>query len=110
MNKNDPEYKKLVEETIREESGDKAVSDPLAEWNQTKEKNFLDEYENLVKNSERKEKIYENDEVVVIDKLFTKNKRVCEKCKKSVLGNRDTIYITKHKVCEKCFIIHYEGR
>lgn len=109
MNKNNQEYRDKINSLLKQEYGEKCLKDPLEEWSKEKEQKFLDEYTKLI-GEQKQANIHETEQLVIIDKIGKRKKKSCERCNKNVFTNRDTIYLTKHKVCEKCYVIFYEGR
>lgn len=101
--------KEQINNFLAQEYGSECLKDPLSEWTKEREEQFLEEYSKMISN-QKQDKIEEKNDVIVIDQMVKRKKKECEKCKKNVFTNRDTIYITKHKVCENCYIVFYEGR
>ena len=106
----DPEHLIKVEKAIQEKYGDEAIQNPKANWNQQKEKEYLQQIKKIAKAEQPKEKI-EVEGVLMPKKLFRKeSKRTCPECKIYSFEIRDDLYMAKFKCCFKCYIKYVEGR
>ena len=106
----DPDYLIKVEKAIQEKYGDESVQNPIATWDQEKEKEYLKQIKKIVKLERAKEKI-EVDGVLMPKKLFRKeSERTCPVCEIYSFNMKDDLYMAKYKCCFKCYIHHVEGR
>ena len=106
----DPEHLIKVEKAIQEKYGDEAIQNPKANWDQEKEKKYLEQIKKIAKTEKQKEKIKVNG-VLIPKKLFRKeSKRTCPECKIYSFDTRDDLYMAKFKCCFKCYILYVEGR
>jgi len=106
----DPEHLIKVEKAIQEKYGEEAIQNPKANWDQEKEKQYLEQIKKIAKSEKPKEKI-EVDGVLMPKKLFRKeSKRTCPECKIYSFDMRDDLYMAKFKCCFKCYILYVEGR
>ena len=103
-----------VEKAIAQKYGEEAVQNPKANWDEEKEKEYL---EQLKKASEKEKKIKEKSEKVetngffVSKKLLTKDtKRECPICDKYSFKLKDDVYMTKFECCYDCYIQYVDGR
>jgi hypothetical protein len=106
----DPDNLIKVEKAIQEKYGDEAIQNPKANWDQEKEKEYLQQIKKIAKSEKPREKI-EVDGVLIPKKLFTKeSKRTCPKCKIYSFNGKDDLYMAKFKCCFECYIQYVEGR
>ncbi len=113
MSKKDPNYAVKVEQAIAKKYGDQTVVNPKSQWDDEKEKKYLDELKEVYYNSTVKED-YDKEEVegVFIPKKLLKeeSKRSCPVCSEYSFKSKDDVYMTKFNCCFKCYIQHVEGR
>ncbi len=105
-----------IEKAVKEKYGEAAIHNPKANWNEEKEKDYIQQVK------ERAEKIAEkqtNQEIVqengflLRKKLFTtKTVRVCpiKTCKRYSFSIKDDVYMSKFECCYECYIKFVEGR
>ena len=106
----DPEHLIKVEKAIQEKYGEEAIQNPKANWDQEKEKQYLEQIKKIAKSEKPKEKI-EVDGVLMPKKLFRKeSKRTCPECKVYSFSMKDDLYMAKYKCCFKCYILYVEDR
>jgi hypothetical protein len=112
--KEDPNHIAKVEKAIAQKYGKEAIQNPKANWDEDKEKEYL---EQLKKLSDKEDKIKEKSEKVetngffVSKKLLTKDsKRECPVCGSYSFKAVDDVYMTKYECCFKCYIQYVEGR
>lgn len=105
-----------IENAIKEKYGDKAIVNPRANWNEEKEKNYIEQVKESSRsnkqNSEKQEIVEENG-FLIKKKLFTtKPTRVCPvfQCKRYSFNIKDDVYMNKFGCCYECYIKHVEGR
>jgi hypothetical protein len=99
-----------VEKAIQEKYGDKAIQNPKANWDQEKEKEYLQQIKRVYENQKPKEKVEVNG-ILMPKKLFNReSNRTCPVCKVYTRQIKDDLYLTKFKCCYHCYIMHVEGR
>ena len=103
-----------IEKAIKEKYGDEAVVHPRAEWDDEKEKKYLEEIKKL---SEEKQVIAEKSDKVdnggffISKKLLNKEiRRECPVCSVYSFDMRDDVYMSKFKCCYECYIQYVESR
>ena len=100
----DPEHLIKVEKAIQEKYGDEAIQNPKANWDQEKEKEYLQQIKKIAKSEKQKEKI-EVEGVLMPKKLFRKeSKRTCPECKIYSFDMKDDLYMAKFKRCYTCYL------
>tara|TARA_Y100000310_G_C20135333_1_gene557751 strand:+ start:224 stop:574 length:351 start_codon:yes stop_codon:yes gene_type:complete len=100
----DPEYLIKVEKAIQEKYGEEAIQNPKANWDEEKEKEYLQQIKKISKSEKQKEKI-EVDGVLMPKKLFTKESiRTCPECKIYSFDMKDNLYMAKFKRCHLCYM------
>ena len=113
MKSKDPNYAIKVEKAIAEKYGAETVQHPKKEWDDEKEKRYLEQLKEIHFH-ESKEEDYDKQElngVFIPKKLITKSSnRSCPVCKKYSFKSNDDVYMTKFNCCEKCYIQWVEGR
>ncbi len=106
----DPDKLIKVELAIQEKYGEEAIQNPKANWNQEKERAYLEQIKQISKSEKPKEKM-EVDGVLMPKKLFIKKiERTCPQCNKYSFKSKDDLYMTKFKCCFKCYVLYVEGR
>jgi hypothetical protein len=100
----DPEHLIKVEKAIQEKYGDETIQNPKANWDQEKEKEYLEQIKKIAKSEKPKEKIIVEG-VLMPKKLFRKeSKRTCPECKIYSFNMRDDLYMAKFKRCYVCYL------
>ena len=112
MKSKDPNYAVKVEQAITEKYGVKTVQHPKKEWNDEKEKQYLEDLKGFYKYEESgMNEEQEINGVFIPNKLITKNsKRSCPVCNVYSFKSNDDVYMSKFDCCEKCYIQYIEGR
>lgn len=103
-----------IEKAIAEKYGKEAVQNPKGNWNEIKERDYLEQskqfYKKQRKNDEWQEKVDVNG-IKISKKLLNreslKNCPVCNAFPKSV---KDDVSLIKFKCCSKCYVQYVEGR
>ena len=103
-----------IEKAISEKYGEEAVANPMASWDEEREKDYLKQmkkfYTKIKRNEEHQEKIDING-IKVSKKLLNreslKNCPVCGAFPKSV---KDDVSLIKFKCCSKCYFEYVDGR
>tara|TARA_Y100000592_G_scaffold95898_1_gene163326 strand:- start:291 stop:686 length:396 start_codon:yes stop_codon:yes gene_type:complete len=110
------EYDRLaaIEKAIKEKYGDEAIANPKANWDENKEKDYLEQMKELYNRNIKKREYAEKVEVngikiskKLLNRESLKNCPVCGAFPKSV---KDDVSLIKFECCSKCFIKHVEGR
>ena len=90
--KKDPNYIAAVEKAITEKYGKNTVQDFRNQWDEEKEKDYL---EQLKSRSKKKKK--------QSDKL-NKAERTCPVCKTYSFSTKDDLYMNRFKCCYACYV------
>ena len=104
-----------LERAIAKKYGDKTVQNPKANWDDAKEKEYIEQLkrvaEKLNLSSESGDKVELNG-VFVSKKLLNKEiaNRICSLCERFSFDKKDDLYMTKFDSCFECYIKHIEGR
>ena len=114
MNKKDLNKIAAIEKAIKEKYGEEAINNPRANWDEVKEKKYLEEMREFYKKNKRlnqsRDKIDVNG-IKVSKKLLNreslKNCPVCGALLKSV---KDDVSLIKFDCCNTCYIKYIEGR
>ena len=112
--KKDLDYVAGLEKAIRLKYGEEAIKNPASEWDQEKEKEYLDQMKRDVR---KMDNIKEKLEKVEVDGFFVSKKllnrdttRKCTVCTKYSFKIKDDIYMAKYDCCHRCYIQHVEHR
>ena len=112
MKKKDFDYIAKVEKAIEARYGSEAVQNPKANWDEEKEKEYLDQIKLLSeKESKRKEKNQkvEKDGFLISKKLLNKSSREkCPVCGIYSFKTRDDFYFNRYSCCHECYLIFVE--
>ena len=103
-----------VEKAIAEKYGSEAVENPRSKWDEEKEKEYLQQMQELYskqkKNEESKEKIEING-IKVSKKLLNREQlRSCPVCGRFPRKSLDDVCLIKYDCCNKCYIQYIDGR
>ena len=104
-----------LEKAIAKKYGDEAIQNPKANWDDTKEKEYIEQLkkvaEKLNLSSESGDKVEFNG-VFVSKKLLNREiaDRTCSLCERFSFDKKDDLYMTKFNSCFECYIKHIEGR
>lgn len=103
-----------VEKAIAEKYGSEAVENPRSKWDEEKEKEYLQQMQELYskqkKNEESKEKIEING-IKVSKKLLNREQlRSCPVCGRFPRKSLDDVCLIKYDCCNKCYIQYVDGR
>ena len=112
--KKDPNYVAKIEQAIQKKYGKEAVQHPKANWDETKEEEYLSQIKELSekqkKKKEKTEKV-EKDGFLISKKLLNKeSNRTCEACNIYSFDLKDDLYMTKFGACQNCYIQYIEDR
>jgi len=114
VNKKDPNYIAALEKAIKEKYGELATMNPKYFWNQEKEREYLADtkeiVKNLLNNEETREKV-DLGGILIPKKLINKNtQNICSVCSEYSFSKDDDVYFNKFNTCQKCYVQHIEGR
>ncbi len=113
MSIKDPNYAVKVEQAIAKKYGKETVVNPKSQWDDEKEKKYLDELKEVYYNNVDKEDL-DKEEVngVFIPKKLLKEEsnRSCSTCNTYSFKSKDDVYMTKFDCCFKCYVQYVEGR
>ena len=104
-----------LEKAIAKKYGEEAIQDPRANWDDDKEKEYIEQLkkvaEKLNLSSESGDKVEFNG-VFVSKKLLNREiaDRTCSLCERFSFDKKDDLYMTKFNSCFECYIKHIEGR
>ena len=112
--KKDQNYVVKVEQAISKKYGVEAIQNPKGNWDQQKEKEYLEQLKRLAKQRDKKkvksEKV-EQDGVLIDKKLLNKREdRVCPVCRIYSFEIKDDLYMNRYHCCYKCYIEFIYGR
>lgn len=114
MSKTDPNYVAKLEQAIAKKYGKVAVQNPRGNWDEEKEKNYLQQLKDLAK---KENKFREQSEKIEIDGVYISRKtlnrssvRTCTVCEIYSMRRKDDVYMTKFECCRQCYITWVEGR
>ena len=104
-----------LEKAISERWGKEAIQNPKADWDEDKEKKYLEQIKDLTdktNQNKRAEEKVEIDGVFVSSKLIKKSKsnRSCPVCKIYSFNKKDDVYMNKYKCCFDCYLAWVEDR
>ena len=103
-----------IEKAISERYGDDAVQNPKANWDEEKEKEYIEQskefYKKIQSLEEKSEKV-EVDGIFIPKKLLSKkSNRTCPTCSAYSFKLVDDVYMNKYDCCYDCFIQYVDGR
>ena len=110
----DPNTIAAVEKAIAEKYGKDTVQDFRNEWEEGKEKDYLNQLREMRIKSDQLSK--EQDEITVGDIKITKRRarqkqdRTCPVCKTYSFSRKDDLYMNRFKCCYDCYIDFIEYR
>ena len=113
MKHKDPNYVIKVEQAIAEKYGVETVQHPKKDWNEEKEREYLEQQKQLYYKEIQEEDIdkVEVNGVFIPKKLIKKNSnRSCPVCNTYSFKSNDDVYMSKFNCCFKCYIKWVEGR
>ena len=111
MNPKDPNYAIKVEKAIAEKYGDEAVVHPRSQWDDDKEREYLDELKSNYRHDKAEDERVDLNGVLISKELLNReSERSCPICNTYSFKSRDDLYMTKFDCCYKCYIQWVEGR
>ena len=114
MKNKDPDKIAAIEQAIAKKYGDEAIQNPRANWDETKEKEYLSQMQELYKKTGENDKWQEKIDVngiKVSKKLFNRDSlQRCPVCSSSMKKTVDDVCLLKFECCYKCYIQYVEDR
>ncbi len=114
MSKKDPNDIAAIEKAIAQRYGEEAIKNPRADWDEEKEKEYLQQmrelYARTTKNREREEKIDVNGIKVTKKLLNRESLKTCPVCGAFPKSVKDDVCLVKFDCCNNCYIQYVEGR
>ena len=111
--KKDPNYIVKLEKAIAEKYGEEAVQHPKKNWDDEKEKQYIEDLKKLYtvsQDSESLDKVEINGVFVASKLINNDSNRSCPVCETYSFKSNDDVYMIKFSCCEKCYIQWVEGR
>ena len=109
-----PDRIAAVEQAISKKYGEETVQNPKANWDETKEKEYLEQskefYQKSYKNQEQQEKVDINGIKVSKKLLNLPSLKNCPVCGSFPKKSLDDVCLVKFECCNKCYIQYVEGR
>ena len=103
-----------IERSIAEKYGEEAIQNPRANWDEEKEKEYLQQmkefYKKVNKNEEHQEKIDINGIKVSKKLLNRESLKTCSVCGRFPKKSMDDVCFVKFDCCNTCYIKYIEGR
>ena len=113
MIKNKPDHIAAVEKAITEKYGAETVQNPKANWDEEKEKKYLEQLKEEAKQQEEAQ----HEEQIDVGGFFVPKKlinkdtsRICPVCEIYSVKASDDVYMSKYDCCYKCYILYVDGR
>mgnify|MGYP003153460952 CR=1 FL=1 len=103
-----------VEKAIKKKYGEEAIANPKANWNEEKEKDYIEQaslfYQKQNKNEGFKEKV-DVDGIKISKKLLNRESlKNCPVCGSFPKKTMDDVCLVKFDCCNKCYVQYVEGR
>ena len=103
-----------LEKAITQKYGKETIQNPKGNWDEGKEKEYLEQLKKISKKERTREEQSEKVEIngfLVSKKLLNRDKtKNCPVCGSYLKTIKDDIYMAKHECCESCFIQYVEDR
>ena len=114
MKKEDPSQIAAIEKAIAEKYGVETIQNPRGNWDETKEKEYLEQmkefYQKTQLNEEWQEKIDVNG-IKISKKLFNRESlKCCPICNSFAKKSMDDVCLVKFECCFKCYVQYVEER
>jgi len=114
MSQDNPDKIAAVEKVISQKYGDEAVQNPHSNWDENKEKEYIEQMKGLyakVKTSEEQQEKIDINGIKVSKKLFNRESlRSCSVCRNFPTKSLDDVCLTKFDCCNHCYIKYVEDR
>ena len=111
--KKDWDYIAKVEKAITEKYGKIAIQNPESFWNETKEKDYLNQLkeQTTIKEGDEYERQVDAGGFFIPKKLINKDtSKNCPVCNKYCTKKQNDLYLNKYECCFECYIKYIEGR
>lgn len=110
----DLDYIAGVEKAIKKKYGSEAIQNPKANWDEDKEKDYLEQmkefYQKTSKNEEWEDKIEVNGIKITKKLLNTVPRKNCPVCGTFPKKSKDDVCLLKFDCCHYCYIQYVEDR
>ena len=114
MSDKDPDQIARIEKAISQKYGQEAIQNPRANWDEEKEKEYLEQMRELYKKTAQYESFEEKIDVngiKVSKKLFNRDSlQRCPVCHSLARKAKDDVCLLKHECCYQCYIQYVEDR
>ena len=114
MNKKDLNKIAAIEKAIKEKYGEEAINNPRANWDEVKEKKYLEEMREFYKKNKRlnqsRDKIDVNGIKVSKKLLNRESLKNCPVCGSFTRTVKDDVSLIKFECCYSCYIQYVEDR
>ncbi len=110
------DYDKIaaIEKAIADKYGKETVQNPKGNWDENKEKHYLEQskgfYKKIYKNNEWEEKVEVNGIKISKKLLNRESLKSCPVCGSFPRKSMDDIYLVKFECCSQCYFQYVEGR
>ena len=103
-----------VEKAIKEKYGEEAIANPKADWDETKEKKYLQQMKELYNKNNKKRSYTEKvdvDGIKMSKKLLNRESlKNCPVCGSFTRTATDDVSLIKFECCYSCYIQYVEDR
>tara|TARA_Y100000593_G_C4307910_1_gene336725 strand:- start:1767 stop:2141 length:375 start_codon:yes stop_codon:yes gene_type:complete len=113
MKKKDPNYIVKLEKAIKEKYGEEAIQHPKRDWDDEKEKQYVEDLKELYasrREDETPDKVEINGVFVASKLINNDSNRSCPVCNTYSFKSDDDVYMTKFNCCFKCYVKWVEDR
>ena len=114
MKKEDPNQIAAVEKAIAEKYGSETIQNPRGNWDETKEKEYLEQmkefYQKTQQNEAWQEKIDVNGIKISKKLLNRESLKCCPICNSFAKKSMDDVCLVKFDCCHQCYIQFVEER
>ncbi len=111
---NDSDQIAAIEKAIAEKYGKETVQNPKGNWNEVKEKDYLEQsrefYKKQYKNDEWQEKVDVNGIKISKKLLNRESLKCCPICGSFPKKSMDDVCLVKFECCSRCHVKYVEGR
>lgn len=103
-----------IEKAIAKKYGVETIVNPKANWDEEKEKEYLEQmkeiYKKEQKNSKQSDKIEKDGFFIGKHLINRKSERNCPICEIYSFDMKDDVYMNRFECCFKCYVQYVEGR
>ena len=114
MKKEDPNQIAAVEKAIAEKYGSETIQNPRGNWDETKEKEYLEQmkefYQKTQQNEAWQEKVDVNGIKISKKLLNRESLKCCPVCNSFAKKSMDDVCLVKFDCCFNCYVQFVEGR